>query len=231
MTRRRAVVSWSGGKDSCLALMRRRDDLDVRVALTMFDGAGARSRSHGLRPDVVGAQVARLGLRPAIGRADWATYTDAFVDALRGLRAEGVDVCIFGDVFDDAHRRWSEEAAARAGMTADLPIWGEDTAALAREFLARGGRARIVTVRIPPLSRDWLGRDLCGADLDVLAAIGADPGGERGEYHTVVTGCPLFSSPVDLTAGVHVATGDCVAVDFSLSPGPARAAAGDREAR
>jgi uncharacterized protein (TIGR00290 family) len=213
-----AVISWSGGKDSCLALMRVRDARDVRVALTMLDETGARSRSHGLRPAVLTAQVERLGLESVTATASWADYTEQFVETLQSLAARGFDRLITGDIEGASHLEWTRDVAARAGMTAELPLWGEPTAALVREFLARGGDARIVTVRTPPLEADWLGRRLATIDIAALAARGGDAGGERGEYHSVVTHCPLFARPLALRAGARVAIRDCWALDLDLDP-------------
>jgi uncharacterized protein (TIGR00290 family) len=213
-----AVISWSGGKDSCLALMRVRDARDVRVALTMLDETGARSRSHGLRPAVVTAQVERLGLESVTAAASWADYTERFVETLQSLAARGFDRLITGDIEGDSHLEWTRDVAERAGMTAELPLRGEPTAALVREFLARGGDALIVTVRTPPLEADWLGRRLATIDIAALAARGVDAGGERGEYHSVVTHCPLFARPLALRAGARVAIRDCWALDLDLDP-------------
>jgi diphthamide synthase (EF-2-diphthine--ammonia ligase) len=170
---------------------------------------------------VVSAQVSRLGLEWVVGRAAWPDYTEAFVAALTGLAARGFECAIFGDIFEDAHREWSESVAARSGLRAELPLWGESTAALTREFLASGSRARFVTVRTPPVDPDRLGDTLSEADIDAFEAGGVDPGGERGEYHTVVTSCPLFSEPLQLRPGRRVQTGDCWALDFEVSAAPA----------
>jgi len=212
----RAVISWSGGKDSCLALARVSRTLAVTDMLTMFDEPGARSRSHGLAPEVIAAQAARLGLASTIGRASWAAYTGAFEGALGRLAAAGVTHAVFGDIFEDAHREWTERVSARAGMTAVLPLWGESTTALTREFLDTGGQAQFVTVRTPPLDPDLLGASLSHADVDAFLAMGVDPGGERGEYHTVVTDSPLFARPLELRHGRRVTTGGCQAIDVSV---------------
>jgi uncharacterized protein (TIGR00290 family) len=184
--------------------------------LTMFDESGARSRSHGLTPEVIAAHAARLGLAPAVGQASWTTYTDAFADTLGRLAAAGVTHAIFGDIFEDAHREWTERVAARAGMTAVLPLWGESTTALTREFLDTGGQAQFVAVRTPPLDPDLLGASLSHADVDRFLAMGVDPGGERGEYHTVVPDSPLFARPLELRHGRRVTVGDCQAIDVSV---------------
>jgi len=211
-----AVISWSGGKDSCLALMRVSEARDVRAALTMFDETGARSRSHGLRPEVIAAQVVRLGLESVTAGASWADYTERFVQALQSLAARGFDRLITGDIEGGPHLEWTRTVAARAGMTAELPLWGEPTAALAREFLARGGEALVVTVRTPPLEAEWLGRRLRTIDFAALAARGIDAGGERGEYHSVVTDCAHFARPLALRAGARVPVHDCWALDLEL---------------
>src|SRR6478672_13375418 len=78
----RAAISWSGGKDSCAALMRSRDGFDVVAMVTMFDEEALRSRSHGLRPEVLTAQANRLNLRRVTGRCTWQTYDRAFSEAL-----------------------------------------------------------------------------------------------------------------------------------------------------
>src|SRR5437879_766497 len=98
----RAAISWSGGKDSCAALGRVRERFDVVAMVTMFDEAGCRSRSHGLRPEVVAAQARRLGLRQVTRGCDWTTYDERFEDALGELKAGGVTHVVFGDIlFED----------------------------------------------------------------------------------------------------------------------------------
>ena len=215
--RPRALVSWSGGKDSCLALMRAASTYDVRAMITMFDEGGTRSRSHGLRPEIVAAQAERLGLRSIAAFCSWATYEEAFVGGLAGLADEGFTHIIFGDIFEDAHRAWTERVAARAGLAAVQPLWNESTASLTREFLARGGEAMFVTTRNEWLDRAWLGRPLTAEAIDAFALLGVDAGGERGEYHTVVTNCPMFISPLRLECGEIVERGGCSAIDLRLS--------------
>lgn len=216
----RAAISWSGGKDSLAALAAVRGRFDVVAALTMFDEGGERSRSHGLRPELVKAQADRLGLRAVAARCTWATYDDAFREALRGLAAEGITHVVFGDLVFDEHRQWAERRCAEAGVEAVEPLWGTPTAALFDAFVASGARALLVTIREPWLDETWLGRALDDGMKAVFAERGIDPCGERGEYHTAVVDSPLFTQPIPVVHGERVRHGECVALD--LIPDAAR---------
>lgn len=211
--RPRAAISWSGGKDSCAALQRSRDQFDVVAMITMFDEDAARSRSHGLRPEVVAAQAASLGLRQIVGRCSWSTYDDTFVAALAQAAAEGITHVIFGDILFPEHRQWAETMCARAGLTAVEPLWGSSTTALFEEWVASGADALIVTTRAALLDETWLGRRLSADLLPLFEQLGIDPCGERGEYHTVVTNSPMFRQPLRLLVSQSVQRADCWALD------------------
>ena len=216
MNRPRAAISWSGGKDCCLALMRAAETHDLVAMVTMFGEDGARSRSHGLTPEVIRAQAARLSLPVYLGQCSWQTYTDQYIALLAELRRHDVTHMIFGDIMGESHREWNERVCAAHGLTAVMPLWGEPTLALANDFIARGGEARFVTVRPPMLDESWLGRKLDEDALREFQSLGVDPCGELGEYHTVVTNCPAFSSPLTLSPGRHVLSNGCHAIDFAI---------------
>jgi len=217
VTAPRAAISWSGGKDCCTALMRVADRLDVVAMLTMFGEDGERSRSHGLRPDVIAAHASRLGIPSLTTGCTWESYTDQYIAMLGEAKSHGITHVVFGDIMGAPHRAWNEKVCAAHGLTAVMPLWAEPTRALADEFIARGGEARLVTVRPPLLDESWLGTILDTELLDQLEQLGADPCGELGEYHTVVTNCALFSSPLILVPGRQVLSNGCWAMDFSLA--------------
>jgi uncharacterized protein (TIGR00290 family) len=218
-TKPRAAVSWSGGKDSCAALQRAWPHFDVVAMVTMFDEDAARSRSHGLRPEVLAAQADRLGLGQVIGRCTWPTYNDAFGDALDRLNADGITHVVFGDILFDEHRRWAEEMCAPRGLVAVEPLFGGSTRELLVDWIRSGGEAVIVTARAEFLDASWLGRPLTLDMLAELEPLGVDPCGERGEYHTVVTNSRLFRQPLVLEFGARVERSGCWALDVSVSEG------------
>ena len=213
----RAAISWSGGKDCCTALLRSCRDYDVVATITMFAEDGARSRSHGLRPEVLSAHAQRLGIRNLTGRCSWRSYTKEYIRLLSEASAMGITHIIFGDIMGDAHRAWDEGVCAVHGLTAVLPLWGESTRTLAKEFIASGSTAVIVTARATYLDATWLGRSIDLETIEELERRGVDPCGEFGEYHTLVTSTPLFNSPLDIAFGAREMHSDCWALDVTLA--------------
>ena len=212
------VVSWSGGKDSALALWRARArGLRPVTLLTLLDETGERSRSHGLPVAVLEAQAASIGVPLVTAGATWDEYTDVFVRALSGLARPSVRACVFGDIDIEPHREWCVKATADAGLDAIHPLWQEPRRALLGELFDAGFRATIVVLREPTLDPlSLLGRELTPAVVDLIAAAGHDASGETGEYHTVVTAGPIFAAPVPLSFGTPVRRGDHWAVDVGL---------------
>jgi uncharacterized protein (TIGR00290 family) len=211
---KKAAISWSGGKDSCAAYHRARADFTFVCALTMFNADGTRSRSHGLRPEILAAQVERLGLQAITQRCEWATYDEAFDRGLADAATLGVTHVVFGDILFDQHKQWAERLSSGRGLTAVEPLWKQSTTDLYRDFLALNARARIVTVRASELDESFLGRELAEDLLPELVARGVDPCGERGEYHTVVTACPAFSRPLRVRATGRASNSGCIAEDL-----------------
>lgn len=182
----------------------------------MFDDAKERSRSHGLRPELLSAQAQRLGLRHVSAGCTWDTYNAAFAAVLHDVRDMNVTHVVFGDIMFDDHRRWAERICDDSGMTAVEPIWGEPTDLMLREFLSKGGEAVIVTVRANLLDETWLGKTLSIELGEELASRGIDPCGERGEYHTLVTQTPLFDRPLNVRPAGRVLRSGCWALDLEL---------------
>jgi uncharacterized protein (TIGR00290 family) len=215
-----AAVSWSGGKDSCAALNRALATYDVVAMVTMFDETARRSRSHGLRPEVLDAQADRLGLQRVSGCASWQDYTAAFSHALEQVRAAGITHVIFGDILFEEHRRWAEQVCEPLGLRAVEPLWGASTDDLFDEWTSSGGDAVIVTARADLLDVSWLGRPLGREMAPALRSRGVDLCGERGEYHTLVRAHPLFRSPLHLRFCGHSKQSGCWALDVTVDHAP-----------
>src|SRR5204863_16107 len=136
--------------------------------VTMCDEEAGRSRSHGLRSEVLDAQAERLGVRRIWRACAWADYDAAFADALAEAARDGVTHVIFGDILFDEHRRWAEQACAPHRLTAVEPLFGSSTTALFEAWTAAANDAVIVTARAECLDDSWLGRPLRRAMLAEL---------------------------------------------------------------
>jgi uncharacterized protein (TIGR00290 family) len=190
------VVSFSGGKDSCLALTRAREaGLDVRAAINVLDETGERNRSHGVPRALLEAQARALDLELVVPVASWRDYEARFIAALEQLAARGFEVAVFGDIDLQAHRDWEEKVCAQAGLECHLPLWHEPRLELAHEVLRRGFRAVVVCVDSRCLDDRFCGRLYDEAFIADLPA-SVDACGENGEFHTFVYDGPGFREPV-----------------------------------
>ena len=201
-----ALLSWSGGKDSALALYHARRDPRYHVAhlLTSVNAHHERVSMHGVRVALLEAQAARIGVPLTQLRLsetpDMVEYDQAQQTALAGLRAQGVAAAFYGDIFLEDLRAYREQELARAGLRGEFPLWQRPGAELLREFLDLGFQAIVVCV-----NERWLDASFCGRllDADFLRDLppNVDPCGENGEYHSFVFDAPYFSAPIAFEKG------------------------------
>jgi uncharacterized protein (TIGR00290 family) len=237
----KALVCWSGGKDSALALHRCRanPDLEICGLLTTFSEEFGRVSMHGVRRQLLEAQAESLGLpltavllptppptAPCpMDRQDerdgFATfvpnssYEERMLSALTAARADGIEAIVFGDIFLEDLRRYREMLLSTTGLKPLFPIWGDPSRDLFREVVETGVRAVCVCVSSEKLDDSWLGRELDSSFLDDIPD-GVDPCGEFGEYHSFVFDGPSFRSPVAFTKGKIVHRGPFGFVDLNL---------------
>jgi uncharacterized protein (TIGR00290 family) len=212
------MASWSGGKDCCLAL--RRAILaggQPRLLLNMCCEDGQRSRSHGLRSDVLAAQAASLGIALRQRRTGWDDYEKNFLEVLAEIKAGGVTRGVFGDIDLAPHREWVERVCGEAGFTPHEPLWGAPRRELLEEFLGARFSATVVSVRTDVLPPAMLGRALDRELIAEIESAGADASGEGGEYHTVVTDGPLFATALRLEPGEVFEVSNYACLDLALA--------------
>lgn len=195
----KCVISFSGGKDSVLALDRAVRAGHMPVALlSMYKPSAGRTWTHGMDEPLLKALSDALSLPLILCKTEGEDYEPAFVEGLLKAKAMGAEACVFGDIDIEAHRAWDEQRCVSAGLSPLLPLWGCGREEAVRETLSRGYRCIIKCVRRGVLPPDMPGRELSPELLGEIAALGADICGENGEYHTVVTDGPLFKKPVEL---------------------------------
>ena len=206
---RSVALSWSGGKDSALALWALREEgIEPAALLTTFTEDFDRVSMHGVRRELVREQADAAGLPlveveiPAACPND--VYEERMVAALDSEPLAGVEAFAFADLYLEDIRRYREERLLGSGREALFPLWGRDTAALANEFVDSGFEAVLVCVDPAQLDRSFVGRSFDRALLADLPA-GVDPCGEDGEFHSFVHAGPVFSRPIGVELGERVA--------------------------
>ncbi|MGH9541509.1 MAG: ATP-binding protein [Terriglobales bacterium] len=204
--RRRALISWSGGKDCAWALhrLRRHPEIELAGLLTTFNEAFDRVAMHAVRRELIAAQAEAAGLPlwpvPLPWPCDNAAYETRMRAACDRAVAEGIELVAFGDLFLTDVRAYRERQMQGTGLSPLFPLWKLPTAELAREMIRSGLRARITCLDPRQLPKSLAGREF---DAQLLAELppGADPCGERGEFHTFVFAGPMFSAPIAVDAG------------------------------
>lgn len=219
------LLSWSGGKDAAWALhaLRARGDVEVVGLLTTLTEGFERVSMQGIRRDVLHAQALAAGL-PLIEAwipqaADNASYVASFTDALARAQARwpGLAHIAYGDLLLADIRDWREALCARLGWTPLFPLFGSDTARLAREMIEGGLRAHLCCADTTQLDAAFAGRAFDAALLAELPP-DVDPCGEHGEFHTCVSAGPMFAAPIALERGDTVLRdGRFAYTDFALA--------------
>lgn len=202
------VLSWSGGKDSSLALAALRQDtrFEVVALLTSVTRVYDRISIHGVRRSLLEAQAKAIGLPlfeivlEPVSTND--AYEAAFRTAVQRLRTAypNLQRVAFGDLFLEDVRAYRERLTDSIGIEAVFPLWGHPTTELAAEFVARGYRAHLVCVDTAQLSAQFAGQEFDEALLRALPET-VDPCGERGEFHTFVSSGPIFVEPIRVMRG------------------------------
>jgi len=205
----KAFVSWSGGKDSCLAYYKALEaGVNVSFLLTMLDEDGLRSRSHGLKKEVFDAQAKTVEKPIIYKEASWESYEEKFKEAINQLKVLGVEAGVFGDLCLPAHKNWVERVCGELGIKALEPLWGEAYENVLNEFFSCGFEAVIISVKSNLIDEDWLGKRFNEKFIDYLKSIKIDLLGENGEYHTLVTYGPIFKKRIEIVKSKKVQVND-----------------------
>ncbi len=202
----KVILSWSGGKDSALALheLRKNGEYEVAALLTTITRDYDRICMHGVRSILLEQQAESLGVPPEkifiSKNASNEEYESSMREILERYRAEGVCGVVFGDVFLEDLRKYREEKLAQIGMKGLFPIWKRDTAELACAFIDLGFEAIVTCADSNLLDSTLVGRPFDEQFLSTLPEA-VDPCGENGEFHSFVSDGPIFQWQIPHTTG------------------------------
>jgi uncharacterized protein (TIGR00290 family) len=200
------LLSWSGGKDSSLALyeIQKSGDYEITSLITTVTDEYDRVSMHGLRTELLERQAESLNIplqKVLISKnASNDEYESAFNKVLLNHKTNGINEVVFGDLFLEEIKQYRETLLRKVEMKCLFPIWKRDTAKLAQEFIDIGFKAVLICVDSNVLDSEFAGREF---DSDLLKDLpdGIDPCGENGEFHTFVYDGPIFKMPIDHRLG------------------------------
>jgi diphthine-ammonia ligase len=211
------IASFSGGKDSVLALYKAMKIGKALGLIVMLEEEGKRSRSHGTPPELIRAQAESIGLPVFTAPASWADYEEVFIRLLEDAKKQGAEVLVTGDLELTAHGCWQDKVSSIAGLKLGMPLWEMDHRETVEEFINLGFVSIVVTVNLAlGMQEDDLGRTLTHAFVEELVARGIDPCGEGGEFHTTVIDGPLFKQPIAVRKGKIVHHGEYAFLPLEL---------------
>lgn len=193
----KALFSWSGGKDSALALYEVKNNLNYEIValLTTVTEDYDRVSMHGIRSALLERQAESLGLpleSVFISKsASNEEYESKISEILHMYKNRGVTSVVFGDIFLEDVKKYREENLAKIGMKAIFPLWKRDTLEMASMFIKLGYKAIITCIDSNVLGKDFAGRIFDERFLSELPS-DIDPCGENGEFHSFVYDGPIF---------------------------------------
>jgi uncharacterized protein (TIGR00290 family) len=216
---KRALLSWSSGKDSAwsLHLLRQRNEHEIAGLLTTFNREADRVAMHGVRRALVQAQAAAAGIPLWEVDLPWPCsnedYESAMLATCKKAVANGIEFVAFGDLFLRDIREYREKQLRDTGLSPLFPVWEIPTRKLAEEMIASGLRAKLACIDTKQISGDFAGREFDAQLLSDLPA-SADPCGENGEFHSFVYAGPMFERPVAIEVGEIVTRDQFVYADL-----------------
>ena len=201
-TQQKFIVSYSGGKDSTLALYHAMQIGKAIGLIVMLEEQGLRSRSHAMSMEIIQAQANALGLPIITTSSSWNDYETEFLKLLADAKQQGAEVLVTGDLDMPEHGCWHDRITQQAGLKLCMPLWQRPHREVIEEFIQLGFKTMIVTVNLDlGMKVDDLGKVLTLDYIQELENRGIDPCGEGGEFHSTVINGPLFTAPIAVRKG------------------------------
>jgi len=198
---KKIALSWSGGKDACLALhyLVKSNNYELDHLHTVIGEETNRVGMHGIKKELIEAQANALNIPLKISYlpSDKSnkSYEQVMQEYAEYCKSKSIDTIAFGDIFLEDLKNYRQEKMAEAGMECLFPLWKKPTNEVINEFLKLGYKTKICAGDASKLDKGIIGKTinqelLFGLSKDV------DPCGENGEFHTFVYDGPLFQKSI-----------------------------------
>lgn len=207
MDKAKAISSWSGGKDSCLACYKAmQQGYDVKLLLNFISRESKRGCFHGLEGRLLKFQADLIGI-PLVQKEvspDMQKYEEEFKAAVNELRGNDIENMVFGDIYLLEHESWIERVCGDLDIKALEPLWNNSPENIIDEFIRLGFKAIIISCKADIMGEEFLGRYIDKGLIEELKERDICPCGEKGEFHTLVVDGPIFRRPIQILEAVPV---------------------------
>lgn len=215
--REKFIMSFSGGKDSTLALYRMiKKGYEPIGLLVTFKTDDSTSFTHNIKKELLEKVSQSLNIPLLIVECDVYDYEKEFTKMLLNAKENGAIACVFGDIDIIEHKDWCEAICKEVGIECKLPLWQEDRENLVYEFIDSGFETIIKKVNLDFLPKDLLGKILTKEVVTQIKELGSDPCGENGEYHTFVIDGPIFNNRIMYKSNDILVQKNYCSLDISL---------------
>ena len=193
------IASWSGGKDSCLACYKAMlSGYDISYLVNFVSKEYKRVSFHGTETKLIQLQAKSIGTPLWQKETTRDGYEQEFKEAIRSLVPDGITGMIFGDIYLQEHKDWTERVCTELGIEAVEPLWGKDTEEILFDFIDAGFEAVVIGAQSRLIDAEWLGRQMDRDFIEYLKNRNICLCGENGEYHTLVINGPIFNKKIEI---------------------------------
>lgn len=196
------IASWSGGKDSCLACYKAMlDGNDISLLVNFISREYKRVSFHGTEARLIQLQSKSLGIPLLQKETTKDGYEREFKEAIGSLMPDGIKTMVFGDIYLQQNKKWTERLCGELGIEAAEPLWGKNPEEILSEFIDAGFKAVVVSAQSRFIGREWVERQVDRHFVEYLKDRDIDVCGENGEYHTLVIDGPIFNKRIEIIEG------------------------------
>ncbi|MFX1392560.1 MAG: diphthine--ammonia ligase [Promethearchaeota archaeon] len=196
------IVSWSGGKDCCLAYyMAIQKGYKVSHLINFISEDDRMIKSHEIQDKLIQLQAELIGLPLLQKSIKWNNYKEEFKTTVNKFISKDIKGVIFGDIYVpefkvQKHKIWVDRVCNELGIKAIEPLWGIESEKILLKFIDLDFEAIIVCIENNLFDEGWLGQKVDKDFFKYLKRNNIEICGEKGEYHTFVTKCPMFKKKI-----------------------------------
>ena len=208
MKGKKFIASYSGGKDSTLAIYKAINlGMIPLTFITTYNTDRDYSWTHGI-PETTMADISHsINIPILLIKTTTNEYAKDFEKALSEQKEAGAEVCVFGDIDIEGHFEWCSQRCKNAGLEAFFPLWKRNRKDVVFEFIENGFQTYITVIDTERMNINHLGKILTKERAELISAEGADICGENGEYHTFVSDGPIFKNKLCVNFGEQIIKG------------------------